>query len=451
MIRSFTHDKRGNFGAIFAILSVPLIGVAGIAIDYTRASSALSFAHAAGDAAVLAGVQEAKRLYESGTSPQEAESKGRAYSIEFFYAQVQTSRDGIFGYFDPSVKIDGNTIKGTLGIDVNLRTTLSKILNRDSLPIRSFSSAEIKLSQYYELHFVIDNSASMGIGANASEITRLVNATRSSGEPLGCAFACHVPDELRADVDPALDTLDRVRAENIELRIDTVKQAVDLILDDLDTTTSSNFMRVGLHTFSNNVTTVSNPTPAINVIKNNLANIDLSDDLGAGGTDFHAIFDQLEGIIGVAGDGSSPSSPLKSIVFITDGVSTNASFAYGGVGGHSDLNRAYTPFLPTIGAPNSFGQIQGFDSDICRDLKSKNDVTIATLNVSYIIPTEGIHFGDTRFRNIEMILKDDIEDNMKNCATSPNLSQAAENPTEIKASIAILLESLRETTLRLVN
>ncbi|MGB7431709.1 MAG: pilus assembly protein TadG-related protein [Ahrensia sp.] len=448
-MRNFFLDKRGNFGAIFAIVSIPVIGAAGIAVDYARASNALSFAHAAGDAAILAGVQEAKRLYEDGTPIRQAESAGRAYAIEFFQTQVQVNDNGIYGWFTPVVRINNNTVSGSLGVDVQIQTTLSRILDRQSLPIESTSRAEIQLTQYVDLHIVIDTSASMGVGADDAAIGQLANATRSIGEPTGCAFACHVPDELRGDVDPALDTWDTAVAQNIPMRINVVKQAVDRILDDLDAAPSGNRLRVALHTFSNEVVTVSNPNPSIQNAKNRLATIELSDDLGAGGTDFHAVFDDLEGIIGTSGDGSSPSRPRKAVVFITDGLSTNASYSYGGHGGHSLSNPNYTPFLPTIGAPGSFAQIQGFDERICDDLKSRNNVTLATLNVSYVIPTQGIRPADTRFRKIDQILKDDIEAHMEACASAPELSKAAESPAEIQAAMSELLGNLQATTLRL--
>lgn len=448
-MKKFLSDKRGNFGAIFAIVSIPVIGAAGIAIDYARASTALSFAHAAGDAAILAGVQEAKRLYEDGTSPREAESAGRAYAIEFFQTQVSVNDNGIYGWFTPVVRINNNEVSGSLGVDVQIRNTLSRVLNRETLPIESISRAAIQLSQYVELHFVIDNSASMGVGADATAIGQLVNATRTVSEPLGCAFACHVPDELTGDVDPWLNSWDTIQAQNIETRIDVVKSSLDAVLDNLPVAPTGNRLRIGLHTFSNTLTTISNPNPSIQNAKNKLADIELSDDLGAGGTDFHAVFDELESAIGTSGDGSSPSRPKKVVVFVTDGISTNAAFAYGGVQGHSSSNPNFTPFSPTIGMRGSFAQIQGFDERICDDLKNRNGVTLATLNVQYVIPTQGIGFGDTRFRRIETILKPDIEEHMEACASSPELSEVANNPVEIRAALDDLLDRLQGSVIRL--
>lgn len=451
VMKNFLSDKRGNFAAIFAIVAIPVIGAAGIAIDYARAVNAQSFAQSAGDAAILAGVQEAKRLYQDGTPVRQAESAGRAYAIEFFQTQVRVNNNGIFGTFQPLIRINGNTVSGSLGVNVELNTTLTRVFDRETMPIGSVSRANIQLAQYVDLHIVIDNSASMGVGADDAAIGQLVNATRSLAEPLGCAFACHVPDELTSDVPAYLDTWDAAVAQNIPMRINVVKQAVDRILDDLDARRSGNRLRVALHTFSNNVSTVSNPNPSITNAKNSLASIELSDDLGGGGTDFHAVFDDLEGIVGTSGDGSSPSSPRKAVLFITDGLSTNAEFAYGGVQGHSLENPNYTPFLPTIGAPGSFAQIQGFDERICDDLKTGNEVTLATLNVSYVIPTQGIRPSDRRFRDIDRILKDDIEAHMEACASSPLLSEAAESPAEIQAAVSELLGNLEATTLRLTQ
>lgn len=445
----FLSDRRGNFGAIFAIVSIPVIGAAGIAIDYSRASSAMSFAQSAGDAAILAGVYEAKRLYEGGTPQQAAESAGRAYAIEYFQTQVRVNNTGIFGWFTPVVSINNNAITGTLGVDVQIQTTLSRILDRQTLPVQTTSRAEIQLSQYVELHFVIDTSASMGVGADATAIGQLANATRNAFHPTGCAFSCHVPDELTPDVDPWLNSWDLAQSQNIQTRIDVVKASIDTVLDDLAVNAIGDRLSVGLHTFSNNLKTVSTPNPSIQNAKNKLAAIELSDDLGGGGTDFHAVFDDLETTVGTSGDGSSPSRPQKIVVFVTDGLATNAAYTYGGVQGHSLENPDFTPFSPTLGAPGSFAQIQGFDDRICDDLKNRNGVTLATLNVEYIIPTQGIGIGDTRFSDIERVLKDDIEEHMEACASTPDLSEVANNPVEIRAAMNELLRNLQGTTIRL--
>lgn len=67
---SFLHDEKGGVAIMFALLLVPLLGVAGLALDYTRASSERVVLQNEIDAAVLAGAtagsrETAERLFTS--------------------------------------------------------------------------------------------------------------------------------------------------------------------------------------------------------------------------------------------------------------------------------------------------------------------------------------------------------------------------------------------------
>ncbi|MEZ5872741.1 MAG: pilus assembly protein TadG-related protein [Nitratireductor sp.] len=53
-IRSFVADRRGNFAIIFGLSLVPVIGLAGAAVDYSRILRAESKLQSASDAAALA-------------------------------------------------------------------------------------------------------------------------------------------------------------------------------------------------------------------------------------------------------------------------------------------------------------------------------------------------------------------------------------------------------------
>lgn len=52
--KRFQRNERGNVGMLFAVSLVPMIGAAGVAIDYSRASNGQSVLQANADAAVLA-------------------------------------------------------------------------------------------------------------------------------------------------------------------------------------------------------------------------------------------------------------------------------------------------------------------------------------------------------------------------------------------------------------
>ncbi|MCZ8180929.1 MAG: pilus assembly protein TadG-related protein [Rhizobium sp.] len=58
MFKGFFSDRSGNFGVLTAILLVPVIGVAGVALDLSNALMVRSTLQAAADAAALAAVSE---------------------------------------------------------------------------------------------------------------------------------------------------------------------------------------------------------------------------------------------------------------------------------------------------------------------------------------------------------------------------------------------------------
>jgi Flp pilus assembly protein TadG len=52
--KRFRRDERGNFGVVLALIIVPLLGVAGLSVDYARVYSAKDRLQSAVDTAILA-------------------------------------------------------------------------------------------------------------------------------------------------------------------------------------------------------------------------------------------------------------------------------------------------------------------------------------------------------------------------------------------------------------
>ena len=55
---ALARSRTGNVAILFALLSIPMIGATGVAIDYARAQSMQTRLRTALDAAVLAGVNQ---------------------------------------------------------------------------------------------------------------------------------------------------------------------------------------------------------------------------------------------------------------------------------------------------------------------------------------------------------------------------------------------------------
>ena len=57
-LRVLIRDRGGNVGIIFGLSLLPLVGLSGMAIDYSRASAIRAAAQAAMDSAVLSAVAQ---------------------------------------------------------------------------------------------------------------------------------------------------------------------------------------------------------------------------------------------------------------------------------------------------------------------------------------------------------------------------------------------------------
>ena len=65
LLSRFRTDRSGNVAMMFGFAAVPLIGLAGIVVDYGRATSVRTTLNAAVDSAALMVAREASRLTDS--------------------------------------------------------------------------------------------------------------------------------------------------------------------------------------------------------------------------------------------------------------------------------------------------------------------------------------------------------------------------------------------------
>src|SRR5436309_2522530 len=78
LLRRFRKDRRANVAAIFALAIVPVLGLVGMAVDYTRGNSMRAAVQAALDATALAMARTAANL-----TPDQIQQQ----SSDMFFAQ----------------------------------------------------------------------------------------------------------------------------------------------------------------------------------------------------------------------------------------------------------------------------------------------------------------------------------------------------------------------------
>lgn len=154
----FARCPRGNYAIIFALSIVPLIGLVGAAIDYSRAAQMRERLQAATDAASLAvnkmiGVMSDDEIHE--------------YARDMLNANLA----GLEGVRLDSLEVVEEDNMVTIGASTSLETTTLGILGIDEIDV-SVEAQSVFGTGLFEIALVLDNSGSMG----GSRISNLRNA-----------------------------------------------------------------------------------------------------------------------------------------------------------------------------------------------------------------------------------------------------------------------------------
>ena len=159
ILNSLRRDRRGNVAVTFALAIIPLLGAAGVAIDYGRASLAKARMTEAVDAALLA----------VGSKPTMSDDAAKTMITNWVNAQL---KDQTIGSWEiTSFKQDSGKIDLTVAGDVP--TTIASLLGVQSLPI-GVSSQAVRSINKLEVALVLDTTASMN--QPATKMTSLKQA-----------------------------------------------------------------------------------------------------------------------------------------------------------------------------------------------------------------------------------------------------------------------------------
>lgn len=163
------QDRNGTAMILFGLMTVPLVGFAGAAVDMARWSNAAKTTKRAADAAVLAGVAALK----SGKTNAEAKAVAEKYYADNIAGRLTLKADNM------TFSVNSEGTKVTASGDAAIDTTLLKIIGVDSLPIKSstgsgFAAAELIASGgggNLEIAVMLDVTGSMcddGVGPCSS-------------------------------------------------------------------------------------------------------------------------------------------------------------------------------------------------------------------------------------------------------------------------------------------
>lgn len=426
-MRRFLADRSGNFAILLAILLVPVIGAAGLALDYSNALSVKTRIQGAADAAALAAVAESSpsvkqafAMSDDGEVP-----LGVADAITFFKAQFESDPEFTLDEIAAKVVKKDGRLYSIVDYRATVKTTLSRILGKDLISVVGQAIVEYQTEIYRDFFLLLDNTPSMGVGATPADVAKMVAST-----PDNCAFACHI---VKNGVEDKNSYYNLAKALGVTTRINVVAQAAAALMDTAkDSRKNSNQYRMAVYSFGEKaedtkLLEVVSPTTDLGKAKSAAAKVELMSIPKQGynndqQTDFDRAFTQVAEKMGTAGSGMTASSPEKILFFVSDGVGDS-----------------YKPANCTKKLTGGRCQ-EPIDIQYCDLLKSKG-YRIAVLYTTYLpLPT------NDWYKNWIRPFQNEIPQRMKACA-SPDLFFEVSPSEGISDAMTTLFKKIVNTPL----
>lgn len=441
----FGADRSGNFALTFALVSVPtLIGV-GASIDYVRAYNIRDRMQDDLDAALIAAVREVDTLTEANIKERvkvwfnaQGKSTGIAYTIDTDTIAISKTNRTIQA-----------TVKGVVP------TSMMQIAGIRNVNVQVAAAVAGPATSYLNVYIALDKSASMLLAATSAGQTTMMNKT-------GCNFACHEKEGGPWTVNGKSYDLryDTAKALGVTLRADVAVTAAQEVVDLIkaaDPTGSR--IKVGFYTLGDTATEELAPTfsmsAATNALKNNT---DLTSETSIAYSYFNKSLPALAKFVGAAGDGSSANAPLKLVLILTDGVSSERNWVLNNSGMNCVAYSGQTCIKYNISKFPDQPKVAPLNPDWCKTMKT-NTATVGVLYTEYLAidkdwgynGTVGETMATSAFTSVwggtlktgvpsSTTRRNYIPYALSDCATSSDLFLAANKPAEIEAGLAKIFQ-----------
>lgn len=148
-LHALRSDERGNVLVMFGFALVPVIGLTGATIDYSRATSARQVLNAAVDSAALMAARDASKLTD-------AEVRSRIDK----WIVANLNGDSAKGFTSATTVIDRTARTIAIEAKLDIDTSLTRVLGKDAMTISSRSQSTWGTNTI-ELALALDNTGSM--------------------------------------------------------------------------------------------------------------------------------------------------------------------------------------------------------------------------------------------------------------------------------------------------
>jgi len=419
LIRRCLLDRRGNVAIIFALALVPVIFLAGMAMDFTSALGKRTLLNAAADSAALSAVSPAMMNQTVATAQTTAQN--------VFMGQASTVAGANYSAPTVSVTQNGLTRTATVTYSASSVNSFPSVLKQTAWPISGSATATATVPPNIDFYLLLDNSPSMNIAATTSGINTMVANTSAQG---GCAFACH-------QLNPAADNLGNpggvdnyTLAKNLSVvtRIQNMAAATQALMSTASAmeAASNAQYRMAIYTFNYSGTSIIQTlTSNLSTAATAAGNIDVlevcsnnwltcSNNNSDTDTNFESAMSNINGTMPTPGSGTAGSSPQEVLFLVTDGVDDEIS---GSCSQPKTGSRCQQPF----------------DTTWCTTVKNRG-ILIAVLYTAYLpLPT------NSWYNQWIAPFQSQIGPNMQSCA-SPGLYFQVTTDGDITAAMQALFE-----------
>jgi Flp pilus assembly protein TadG len=484
-------EKAAAVAVIFATSLVPITMLVGLVLNFGFTLQAKSKLDLAADAAALAAVRTAAAGYAAGQTSANYLLEGKNAAAQWWAAQAGTIPDVTASTATPTVTQNGQTFTATIAYSATVYEAMPGIFNwknpqtgAANAVVANSSTASIQVHAFGTVDFLLDNTSSMMLPADDSNLAllqsgiayniyastafqnsvvagagSLIGWNGNASNPISvtlpkiqagytlaatsdyCAFACHWTTS-------GLDYYAVARAVGEKLRFDIVQSATETAIQEMEADEQVNGqLSLGIFAFGG---------PAMGssaYLKTIFAEAPLDPTVNGvsqksiGGTNainaMQGITPPLSGdnpntnigealsltldITGRGGNGNTSTTPLKSLILVTDGL-------------EDDNN--------TQAVPSTEGPI---NSAICDGFKQAG-YTVYVLYTPY--NSEPVYLPNGNFAlqpYITGATAPSILSALQACASSPTDVIQATAPADIQAGMTTLIDEAVGSTTRLTN
>jgi len=382
---------------MFGLALVPLVGLAGAAVDYSRLAATRVKLNVAADSASLAAVNKSALTL--------SKSDAEKLAVKVFNGNITTLTGVTLDTITASVTETTSTGRNAVvTYTASMPTSFMGIVGTKTMSLSGSSTANSGIPIYVDFYLLLDNTPSMGVGATTSDIAKMVANTSDQ-----CAFACH-------DLSDSGDYYSLAKKLGVAMRIDVMRTATQNLMDTATTTqTVSGQFRMALYTFGSSatnvkLTTIQSLTSNLSTAKTAASNIDLmtvpyQNYAGDTDTNFGKVLTDMNSAVASPGNGLTSSTPLKYVFFVSDGVNDRV------LGSTSCSQSTTTSTDPKTGTVYTRCQ-EPLDTSYCTTLKNRG-IKIAVLYTTYLpLPT------NDWWKSWIKPFTSKIATNMESCASS---------------------------------